>query len=463
MKPEFHDFPGNSKTIAFIIMLLLIYIYPPCLAAGTDTQNRIFLTMKTETARAYQDERILLTIALYNDGLTIRDVRYPGFFQEGFSSGGFGNPVESYETIDGVTYNIMEFRTYVIPEKTGDLKLGPAVLQCNVLLPSSDNPVDSFFGGHKIQTLNLKSEEIPVRILPFPQKGRPDDFKGAVGDFNLAIEVQPKEVKVGDPISIKMIIKGKGNFDTVSCPELKTKDGFIINKPRIIQKGDTKICEQAILPTMDTITQIPAINFSFFDPDREIYLTLKRGPTPLKVSRPIQTVPPVKFTQDEQAVKKLQKKDYPFYKRLILSVFCIGFFIVIALLVFKKNKERLSLHIKQYAKRVKILRLIKKNLKKAQQAIKKGDSTEFYTIIFRTLQEYLGYKFHIFPGGIIVDIVYTVLRPKGISEEVLKKIIDVFEDCDMARYSSLKAGRTRMEETFNKMKEIINYLEKQKL
>lgn len=275
--------------------------------------------MKTEKARAYQDERILLTITLYTDGLTVRDVRYPNFSHEGFSAGGFGNPIESYETIDRMTYNTMEFRTYVIPKKTGNLKVGPAVLQCSVLLQSSDNPVDSFFGSHKIHTLNLKSEEIPIRILPFPQKGKPSDFDGAVGNFNITVEVQPREVKAGDPVSVKLMIKGNGNLDTVTCPEIEAKDGFRMYEPSVIQKDGTKICEQVLLPTTDTIQEIPAVHFSFFEPDRETYLTLKREPTPIKVSKPYREVdlkitglarPDSKRAEEEQTGKDISIKKY---------------------------------------------------------------------------------------------------------------------------------------------------------
>jgi len=472
MKPKFCDFSRNSKKITFLIITLcVIYIAPRCFAASTDLpadlQNRVFLIMKAEKTRAYQDERILLTITLYTDGLTVRDVRYPNFSHEGFSAGGFGNPIESYETIDRVTYNTMEFRTYVIPKKTGDLKLGPAVLQCSVLLQSSDNPADAFFGGHKIHTLNLKSEEIPIRILPFPQKGKPSDFEGAVGNFNLTIEVQPKEVKVGDPVSVKIMIKGNGNLDTVTCPEIEAKDGFRMYEPSVIQKDSAKICEQVLLPTTDTIREIPAVHFSFFDPDRETYLTLKREPTPIKVSKPYgEEDSKITGIARPDSIKKypgkLIRKGEVLYKNPVFLTFNIFLLMLfISLLIVRKRKEKIKGYYRKYAQRLNTSRELKRGMRAAERALHEGDSAEFYTIIFRTLQDYLGYKFHIPPGGITVGIIYNVLRPRGVNEEVLKNIKDIFEDCDMARYASIESGRTEMEETFDMLKEVIRYLNRE--
>lgn len=133
----------------------------------------------------------------------------------------------------------------------------------------------------------------------------------------------------------------------------------------------------------------------------------------------------------------------------------------ISLLIVRKRKEKIRGYYIKYVQRLNASKKLKKGIRAAERALHKGDSAVFYTIIFRTLQDFLGDKFHIPPGGITVGIIYSVLRPRGVNEEVLKKIKDVFEDCDMARYASLESGRTEMEETFDMLKEVIRCLNRE--
>jgi hypothetical protein len=424
-----------------------------------ELKDKIFLLIKPEKKKAYQNEMFPLNIKLYTNKFSIRDIKYPQLIHKDFSVGNFEEPVQNIETVDGVTYSTFEFKTYIFGKRAGNFKLGPARLQCSVLLRSPDE-ASAFFGSHKTYNLVLKSEEIPIRILPLPSVGRPDNFNGAVGDFDFSIEIHPKEVMVGDPISVKMIIKGEGNFNTVACPVIETKNGFRIYEPTISLKDNIKICESVLIPASENIKEIPMAIFSFFNPKKKIYHTLEKGSIPVKVLSP-DTNHAQKRYPEKESFGISQGKGFSFYKNPYSYV--ILFLILMLVFMFNKRKQKIRDILDEYVHQLNASRKLKTDIREARKAIERWDSTVFYTIIFKIIQEYLGNKFNIYYEGITVDIIDKVLKPKGIHEDILKKIKNLFEECDAVRYASSKSDKAKMEGTLISMKDIINHFKGRKL
>jgi len=59
------------------------------------------------------------------------------------------------------------------------------------------------------------------------------------------------------------------------------------------------------------------------------------------------------------------------------------------------------------------------------------------------------------------EVVDERLRPQGIDEEVLKKLGDLFNECDRVRYAASITGKKEMEEALTRIKEVIPYRESQ--
>ena len=70
--------------------------------------------------------------------------------------------------------------------------------------------------------VELSAEPETLTVLPLPRENVPANFNGAVGSFSLAqFEAGPATVAVGDPVTLKIRIAGKGSFDT-----LKNRDSM---------------------------------------------------------------------------------------------------------------------------------------------------------------------------------------------------------------------------------------------
>jgi hypothetical protein len=87
---------------------------------------------------------------------------------------------------------------------------------------------------------------------------------------------------------------------------------------------------------------------------------------------------------------------------------------------------------------------------------------EFYDSAFKTIREYLGNRFHVPSGGITVNVVDDLLKDKNMDAVMLEKLKHIFAACDIARYAPDALATMRMDETLKELKEVIDYIERQK-
>lgn len=145
-----------------------------------------------------------------------------------------------------------------------------------------DDLFADFFAPVREQEVTLKSEVIDLEVRALPAEGRPEGFHGAVGNFEVNAEVSTRRVAVGDPLTLRSAVRGTGNFDRVTAPTLDAPEGWkSYAADGNFEAADgvglvgEKIFEQVIVPIDDGVDAVPPVVFSFFDPDREEYVTLR--------------------------------------------------------------------------------------------------------------------------------------------------------------------------------------------
>ncbi len=453
-------------------------------------EDRIFLVMEVDKKKAYLNEIIPVRIKLYVNKLAVRDIQYPEIVSEGFSVEKLAKPNQYREVLGGIACNVIEFNTEIFALRAGELNLGPAKLKCNLLIkkesrrhPRSflfdDDFFEDFFGRYQSYPLNLKSAGYTLTIMDLPRKGKPDGYQGAVGNYKFYLEANPKEVKVGDPITLKMLVIGEGNFKTVKAPEFNPGDDFKIYDSEVKLSQSGKMFEQVIIPKKDSITEIPMVSFTFFDTESGTYKTLKKGPRAITVNslpagadlkvldasgKDTSAVPKKEILgRDIIYIKdspgKLKKKGNFLYKnKVFVAIQFIPLAVIISVLVFRMKKERLRTDI-PYARRLRAPRKAKKNLAETRRFLDTKDAGKFFDSAFRTLREYLGDKFHLPTAGITSDIVEELKR-YNVEEEVLNKLKECFGYCDKARYAALNISEKKMLKTFNLAQELIDEFER---
>ena len=98
---------------------------------------------------------------------------------------------------------------------------------------SRDPFFDSFFNdpffNRNFQNveMNVESNPLTIDVKPLPSTGKPLDFSGAVGSFNMASEIDRTELKSNEPINLKVTISGKGNLELIDDLPLSFPPDFV--------------------------------------------------------------------------------------------------------------------------------------------------------------------------------------------------------------------------------------------
>lgn len=459
--------------------------------ALTNLSDKIFMIMGTPEKEAYLGEKVPLTIKLFVTGVSASDIEYPEFAHDGFSVDDFEKPKQYQQMIGGLRYDVLEFKTHIYPSRIGELILGPAKIRCQILTKSKRRAVgpdsrfadffdsdlfEGFLDTFERRPASLESTDLSLVVYPLPENGKPETFTGGIGQFEFDATVSPAEVRVGDPVTVRMKIKGE-NLKAVSFPAIKPQDGLKLYDPQVREEGGEKILEQVVIPTDDKVAQLPEIAFSYFDKASKTYQTVVKGPFPLKVLKSqgqeskiigLQEFIPEKraeqFGRDIVFIKERSDAFRPVGKRLYDNIFIrlsgIG---VVALwvLLYVVYRETHRLRTDQvYARRLRAPKKAQAGMLSAKALIQKGREKEFYDVIFKTLQEYLGDKFHLSSSGLTFVAVDEVLSSQGIAPEMIGRIKVIFEDCDMVRYASASFDAGKMRGSLESLEKVIDHLER---
>lgn len=136
----------------------------------------------------------------------------------------------------------------------------------------------------------LRSETPPVTITvnPFPKKGKPASFNGAVGEFTFTTTLlTDPNTFVDEKMQLALDIGGVADLFDVSIPplnQLKSLFRFSDLPPTIRSDKSTKRFIVDLYPLSTATKSIPALEFSYFEPLSGQYVTLKSDPIAINVS-----------------------------------------------------------------------------------------------------------------------------------------------------------------------------------
>jgi hypothetical protein len=251
---------------------------------------------------AYIGEAIPLELRLYVDARVVwQATAMPEVSGEGFTKAKFPEPQRDEVQKNGREYDLLTFKTVISPSQAGKITIGPSEVSFTARVPRArkggarsllDMFDDDIFGSatfSSTQQMKAKAGPIELTVKPLPVEGKPADFSGAVGNFQFTAEGSPKLVKIDDPLTMKLQLTGRGNFDRMTAPVLVDPTGWRTYPPSSAFKASdevgyagTKTFEMAVVPETKK-TAMPVFAFSYFDPLAEKYVSLRSEPAALTV------------------------------------------------------------------------------------------------------------------------------------------------------------------------------------
>ena len=192
-------------------------------------------------------------------------------------------------------YTVIPISIALTVTKTGNLSLGPFTASMTSSLPSRNQGDDPFFKSilqseAKQKQVSLATEPINVESLPLPAENAPPNFNGAIGEYTMTVTAGPTNVAVGDPITVRIQISGRGDLGSLTLPDQPAWHDFTIYPPtsKVVTTDPlglqgTKTFEEIIAPQNTDVHELPPFSFSYFDPDTGNYRTLTEPSVALAV------------------------------------------------------------------------------------------------------------------------------------------------------------------------------------
>ncbi|MDP8235312.1 MAG: BatD family protein [Candidatus Erginobacter occultus] len=457
---------------------------------------QLFITTGVDREEAYVNQQVTLAFKLYRR-LRVANLNYSPPPTTGFIEESLGEEKTYGQVRDGLRYEVLELARAVFPISAGELTIGPAELKEDILVPRQSRRVspfgfDDFFGGAFAgrQPFVLRSEPITLSVKPLPRENRPEDFRGAVGRFDLAVTAAPSSVRAGEPVTVTMTVRGRGNLDAVTVPTIPAGSDFQTYTPEVeIRKdasggrlGGEKVFKQVLIPLNPEVREIPAVTFSYFDPERGEYRTLTSSPIPVEVAaapdrETLRLVEDAVRRSGGEEVRLLSRdilyiksdpgrirpRGNPYYRRPgFWAAVLLSPLIILAARLVTARRERIREDI-TFARRVGASRSARKRFKKARRLLAAGPGEKFYGEVHRAFNRYLGDKFLIPAGAVTAELIAGKLAAAGADESLAGEVEDCLAAFDRARFSGSASRSGEMKAFLSRVEKLVGKLEKIKV
>ncbi len=389
-----------------------------------------------------------------------RMTQYPQFPTDpGFNVGKWSNPTQTRETISNRVYTVMVFKVPITPVKAGALTLGPATA---ALLVPDPSRAPGFFFGRPEREVRMTAGKVVVPVLPVPTENAPPSFAGAVGNFSLVVTAAPTNVAAGDPITVRVQVRGRGALDALQLPPQPDWTEFKTYPPTSRIEGadanntsGTKTFEQAVIPERAGVKMLPAFAFSFFDPNQKTFRTLKGPAFALNVSAgagggaALPSLPgstnaaPAQPASDLAHIKPFLGSVAPqtllLTRPWFLGVQLVPPLVWLSFLVNRKRREKVA-RDPRLRRRAEVSHLVRRGLSELRAQASSNNSEMFFALGLRLLQEQIGERVDLPANAITEAVVEERMRPAGAPSELCAAVQELFQSCNLARYAPVKSS-----------------------
>lgn len=436
----------------------------------------LFLKLQLESTRFYVKEAIPLKVYLYirEDTQVENNINYPKIKLPSFAVHKAGKVTTKEVLVQGVAYTVVEFPYLVSTYKDGEFALGPFELSCNLLLGGRTGTLlDEFWPSYEKKRVTLKSNPVTVTVLPLPKAGKPQNFSGGVGQFQLDTSASSqKPILQGDPLSIKIVVSGKGNFDSINAPSLKNTGNLKVYPAERKQiAGDNKVVfEQVVIPLDPKITKIGPYYFSYFDTNTQTYQILKSNNIKISI-KPDPHFPKqgtsqnnenqatvdvlgkdILFIKETPGNLKL-KSDYIYHQFWFWLINLIPLLILLGLLVYQ-HYQKLMTSDTSWSRTTRANQNAQRKLSSVKKLLKEEHYAQIPEELQRIVKEFLGEKYKLKAAGITGSVI-TKLEKEQLDKELLTLIKQFFERYDYYSFTGSQVTATTATELFQLAEKIL--------
>lgn len=453
---------------------------------GTVSDRDLFITATASKSRIFEQEAVVLTYKLYTL-VNLRQLAGEMPELDGFHCQELNSKAQlslKYERYNGRNYGTAIWRQYVLfPQKSGKMTIPSVSFDAEVEVTNhTADPFDIFFGGGSLtqmfrKTIRTPEVEIDVKPLPSPV---PSNFSGAVGKFSMTGTLTPEQLDANDAASMRIVVSGQGNMKLMKAPSVDMPKDFEVYTPKETDKttstaGGAKgnvIFDYVIVPRHGGRYSIPPVEFVYFNPDAEKYVTLRTDSFHLAVAKgqPVAGGTSVREKEDLRVLSSdihyintrkanIRKSVDGFFGTTVYVLIYIGaltLFLLLLAIFYRQAKANADIARKRGKRAGKEAT---KRLKVARKLLKNHEAGPFYEETLRALLGYAGDKLNIPMTHLAKENVREALAARGVDEALIRQYMDVLESCEFARFAPGDPMAT-MDKIYESATQAINNLNK---
>ena len=433
------------------------YDQPRMRSAGSAISGSdLFIKVSASKKRVHEQEPILLTYKVYTQvDLTQLEGKMPDL--KGFHTQEVPLPQQKTfhtETVNGRPYKCVTWSQYVMyPQMTGRLEI-PSITFKGIVVQQNRNvdPMEAFFNGgsgYVEVKKDIKAPGITLQVDPLPQ--RPANFSGGVGKFNISASLDKKEVKAGEPITLRVVVGGIGNLKLLKQP--------VVNFPKDFDKYDAKVTDKTRLtangvegnmvydflavPRNQGSYTIPSVELTYYDTSKNAYKTIKTQPFKVEVEKGDGTSGESEdFASQDKDIHTIKLGKVEQHKADEMFFGSFGYWIsllmpliafVVLLIVFRRRAIENADIVKKRSNRAG--KIATKRLRLANKLMLQGKQGEFYDEVMRALWGYMSYKLNMPAEKLNRDNIRETLGRHFVDDATIEKFTTALDECEFERYA----------------------------
>lgn len=454
-------------------------------APTISADNNIYLVADISKSNPYLNEPITVVYKLYfsyNIGISnwkeLNKPKYNDFWSQNID-------IKQLKAEDG-TFKGERFRyvvlrkTVLYPQKSGKLEIEPLSLDIDCQVPTNKRN----FWGQQLLTEDSKRVSAGSKVInvrPLPEKGKPEDFSGAVGRFDFQVKPSKTVLKNGESLDLNVSVVGTGNLKLFTLPKPVVPSALEMYDPVHDENVTTPLTgmtgrisdKYTIIPQYKGNYQIKPMTFTYFDLGSNSYKTITSQPITINVldgpsvassgktnpndvaKTKLEVAKSFAYIKQKTTLKPIAKEDFIgsglFYSLVVLPFLAIPFFVI-----GKKRKEASDNDVVGN-KIKKSNALARKYLGEAKKHL--GNKEPFYIALEKALHNFLKAKLNIETSEMSKEKITEILLARKANPETVTNFIQLTENCELARYA--QSSDSAIQNDYDKAVVIISELEKQ--
>lgn len=433
-----------------------------------------FVRLRLPTRQLYVGESVPVDIQVgLREGLVASLNGLPTLNGDAFTLNKLSSRPDQAELIvNGQPFTVLTWHSVLVAVKPGTLSLTletPLTVRMRVNnRPAADQLGDSaiddlfndpffqnFFGQTTEKDITVASAPEKFDVQALPVLNRPAGFGGAVGTFQAHSDLSAATAAAGDPLTLRLHVTGTGTFDRVSSAMLSSDDHWKTYQPTAQfspadaagLRGD-KVFEQAVIATHPGTQIVPALPFSYFDPQLRRYVTVRTSPLSVQISPgsatstvasaapsspgagpTVPSAAPVGLRPDRAETANSMNSLVPLYFQPRYLAIPLGLALAFfGLSVVGYRREQAARDAEGIARRA-AAQTMAALVERMQVAVASGDIPQFLSAARSALQQSFAARWHVKPQSITATDVETQLGAQG------KDIGEIFALADQLAYS----------------------------